>query len=292
MARKHIPGTVPVYEDSIASYDTIPFAAGGGEVGNRLVRAHTHYGVELGTPLQGQGKMYLNGRELELGPGDVYFVDASIPHWHYGAGACVFRHCWVCVPLTAVVSPWPARPDLRLYLPFVALRHGLSPIIRGAKTLAAHLREIHRLHDERPDDWELLAWPRVVWALGAVYRTTKPVFTRLRRPLAPHVLLSVMPAVEHVNAHFAEPLTVNTLAALCNLSVSRFSHLFTEAMGVSPIQYRNQLRINAAIERLTNTADSLTAVAAQSGFQSVSQFRDSFHRLTGSPPGAFRKRAS
>lgn len=292
MSDKHLPRNVPVYEDTISSYDTLPFAAGGGEGGNRLVRAHTHYGVEIGAVLEGMGRMYLNGRELEIGPGDVYFVDASIPHWHYGSGDSVFRHCWVCVPLAAIVSPWPAKPDLRLYLPFVALRHGLSPILRGAKTLGSHLREIYRLHDERPADWDLLAWPRVVWALGAIYRTTKSVFERLRRPLAPQVLLSVMPAVEHVNAHFTEPLTVKTLSGLCKLSESRFSHLFTDAMGVSPIQYRNQLRINAAIERLTNTADSLTAIAADSGFQSVSQFRDSFHRLTGSPPGAFRKRVS
>ncbi|MBD3243476.1 MAG: helix-turn-helix domain-containing protein [Chitinivibrionales bacterium] len=281
---------VPVYEDSIASYDTVPFAAGGGTNASRLIRAHTHYGVEIGTTVEGRGKMYLNGRELEMGPGDVYFVDASIPHWHYGADDTVFSHCWVCAPLTAVVSPWPAKPDLRLYLPFVALRHGLGPIIRGAKTLASHVREIHRLHVERPEDWDLLAWPRVVWALGSIYRATKPVFERLRCPLAPQVLLSVMPAVEHVNRHFTEALTVKDLARLCNLSVSRFSHLFTEAMGVSPIQYRNQLRINYAIERLTNTADALPTIAAESGFQSVSQFRDSFQRITGSPPGAFRKR--
>lgn len=284
------PPPVQVVEDTISSYDTVPFAVGGGgalEAGLR--RAHTHYGVEIGTVLSGKGRMYLNGREFDMGPSDVYFVDASIPHWHYRVDNSELRHLWVCLPLNALINAWPARTDLRLYLPFVAQRRGMGPIVRKASALANGLREVHKLATTRTDDWDILAWQRIFWILATIHRAAKPVLDRLKDPLAPSTLLSVMPAVAHINDHFAEALSVPDLARRCNLSVSRFSHLFTEAMGISPIQYRNQLRINAAIEQLTGTTDTLGAIAEGCGFQSLSQFRDSFQRVTGTAPGAFRK---
>jgi transcriptional regulator GlxA family with amidase domain len=72
-------------------------------------------------------------------------------------------------------------------------------------------------------------------------------------------------AMERMRAHMREKLTVEQLAASAGLSPSRFAHLFREQVGVSPVRYLLQLRMDRARALLERTSLSVTEVRLRVG---------------------------
>ena len=98
------------------------------------------------------------------------------------------------------------------------------------------------------------------------------------------------PAVEHVLAHFAEKLRMETLAQLVGLSVSQLDRRFNALLQTTPSQYIQRVRINEACSRLSKTMDSVSDIAAACGFYDQAQLTRLFKRHTGITPTAYRRR--
>src|SRR5690606_9257825 len=96
-------------------------------------------------------------------------------------------------------------------------------------------------------------------------------------------------AVAHMMGHFAEPMNAAGIARLCNLSSSRFAHLFQETTGTSPLRYLESLRIWKAQELLIGTSKSIKEIGREVGFEDPLYFSKVFRRNLGSGPRAFRK---
>lgn len=273
----------------IIPFTDAPFATGRGDGTTVLHAVHTHPGIEIGAALT-HGFMHLNGREFPLTRGDVYFVDAMLPHWHYGTPEKPYHNCWACVPFSAVMSLLPGKADTRLLLPFIGLRKGLSPVITGAKDIYDDIVEIHRLFLERPNDWDLSGWMLVANALWRIYRRNAGISACAK--VSGVNFLALLPAIGSLDRNFRNAVSVADLAELCNLSPSRFAHLFAQTMSVSPVQYRNRLRISNAMELLDTTTLGLSVIAERCGFRHLSQFRDAFVKCTGTTPAHYRAGAS
>lgn len=79
------------------------------------------------------------------------------------------------------------------------------------------------------------------------------------------------------------------LAALVNLSVSRFRHLFKEEMGRTINQYLRERRLVRAEFLLRTTFLSIKEVLSESGVSSMSHFVQYFKQRYGVTPSAYRK---
>ena len=89
-----------------------------------------------------------------------------------------------------------------------------------------------------------------------------------------------------IEAHFAEPLTLQQMAAPAALSISRFATAFRERFGSSPYRYLCGLRIERAQSLLLAGVPSV-AVATEVGFFDQSHFGRHFKRLCGMTPTMF-----
>jgi AraC-like DNA-binding protein len=97
-------------------------------------------------------------------------------------------------------------------------------------------------------------------------------------------LRRVAGAIAWIRTHYAEPLQVEELARLANMSPSALHAHFSAVAGVSPIQYQKQLRLQEARARLLSSGASAEAVAYEVGYASPSQFSREYARLFGQPP--------
>lgn len=82
---------------------------------------------------------------------------------------------------------------------------------------------------------------------------------------------------------------IESYAALCGMSAGYFYRLFRRATGMSPVEYRNLLRISNARSILKNTRLSVREVAAIVGFDDPFYFCRIFKKHTGIAPGEYRK---
>ena len=97
--------------------------------------------------------------------------------------------------------------------------------------------------------------------------------------------------VRHLDTAYAEPCGLDDLAAMGQVSRYHFIRLFRAATGESPRQYLIGARLRAAADRLTDTAEPVTHIAFDVGFNDISHFNATFRRAFGLSPTAWRRTA-
>lgn len=95
--------------------------------------------------------------------------------------------------------------------------------------------------------------------------------------------------IQKMNREYDKNHSLEEYAAMCNMSKFHFLRVFKEITGTSPIEYRNQIKIDHAKEFLENTTASVSEIAGKVGYPSNSYFCDAFKSKTGLSPSQYRK---
>ncbi|MDO7900281.1 AraC family transcriptional regulator [Pseudomonas citrulli] len=91
-------------------------------------------------------------------------------------------------------------------------------------------------------------------------------------------------AIEWLNSHYAEPLSIDSLAQMINLSPSALHHRFKAVTAMSPLQYQKQLRLQEARRLLLAENSDVSSIGYKMGYESPSQFSREYSRLFGASP--------
>lgn len=98
----------------------------------------------------------------------------------------------------------------------------------------------------------------------------------------------VTAAVDYLQRHLDQPITIQILAQRAHLSPSRFRHIFVAHTGLSPAHYLQRLRLRRARLLIERTFLSVKEVMALVGYNDPSHFAREFRRVHGAPPSALR----
>lgn len=96
--------------------------------------------------------------------------------------------------------------------------------------------------------------------------------------------------LDYISEHYSEDLKVNDIACWAHISETHFRRIFSSYMNMSPLEYINQVRIQAACEYLKKTDEPVAMIAAKCGFPVNSTFNRNFRHLMGESPAEYRKR--
>ena len=127
-------------------------------------------------------------------------------------------------------------------------------------------------------------------ALSVLYGVLSEILPELEAaetsPLDPRIA----DAVDYIEKHYSERITVEKLALEAKMSASRFFPCFKQALGVTPIDYLNHYRVSKSIVFLVNRPEmSVDDVSCAVGFDSSTYFRRVFRNITGKRPKDYRK---
>lgn len=107
-------------------------------------------------------------------------------------------------------------------------------------------------------------------------------------PLRPFLLRAVL---AHIDAHLADRLRLDELAAVASMSVDHFVRAFEEATGSTPHQWVLESRLDAACKKLQGSANPIEDIAHACGFAGAAHFSATFRRHRGVTPSAYRRRS-
>ncbi|MGH9043749.1 MAG: helix-turn-helix domain-containing protein [Acidimicrobiales bacterium] len=111
-------------------------------------------------------------------------------------------------------------------------------------------------------------------------------------PTATHgvVRCHVVSAVELLRTRLAEPWTLNSLAEQVHLSRSQLGRAFDATVGMSPMTYLRQMRVERMARLLASTDLSIAEAARSVGWKNQFHASQCFHAHYGISPTEYRRR--
>ncbi len=125
-----------------------------------------------------------------------------------------------------------------------------------------------------------------IWEKLADFRQEIPVTdpSQVRSPS--QIRLHQM--ISFIRRHYSEPITLGDIAGAANISQSEAARCFKKNLDVTPFNYLILYRLEAAKVMLQSSEMSITEIAMQCGFDSVSYFDRVFRKYYWLTPKEFR----
>lgn len=226
---------------------------------------------------KGKGWAEIDGRRLSVAAGEVLFIPANKPHAYGADGRDPWSIHWAHFAGTAAASYASLLPahDYVLSIPSAV-----------AKETARMFRESYRLASTGLTERTLLLVSHMLrYVLGLLFFQTGRSLGGASRAIAHDLTKSI----EFMRANVARSLTLQELSRHAGLSPTRYSAIFREQTGSSPVEHHIRLRMQAACHELDTTALSVKEVAAKLGYDDPYYFSRIFQKILGSSPLAYRR---
>lgn len=97
--------------------------------------------------------------------------------------------------------------------------------------------------------------------------------------------------VRGIRANPSGEKPVRRLAEENGMEIHMLMRLFRKHLGVSPLEYRNRLRIEEAKRHLAHSTLSMKEIAERLGYRNALYFSTAFRKRTGVSPSLYRKRS-
>lgn len=99
---------------------------------------------------------------------------------------------------------------------------------------------------------------------------------------------SLQNAIEYINENHAEDLSLEVVAQAVELSPYYLSHLFSDELGITFLNYLTRVRMEKAKSLLLNTNMTVQEIAYEVGYNDPSYFTKVFKKLEGRTPTQYR----
>ncbi|MBQ5591047.1 MAG: helix-turn-helix domain-containing protein [Clostridia bacterium] len=98
----------------------------------------------------------------------------------------------------------------------------------------------------------------------------------------------IKPALDYIEQNYTLEFSATFLSSLCNMSASQLRRLFQTEIGMSPLKYRNSLRIKEASALLKSRELSVSEISDILNFDTPYAFSKAFKNEKGISPKAYQ----
>lgn len=95
----------------------------------------------------------------------------------------------------------------------------------------------------------------------------------------------IVRAIDWLKTNLDQPISIDRLASLSNMSKSSLHHHFKALTAMTPLQYQKQMRLHEARRLMLVASTDAASAAHLVGYESPSQFNREYRRMFGAPPG-------
>lgn len=207
---------------------------------------------------------------VEIGPETLFIWSPGQPQY-YGQDRRAYSHSWIHCDGSLV----------RLTIKDGQIPTGKPMAMASARVFVRFLLDMYReiATQEFPDE-RIASHLFENWGLGLsrVLRAKTSVIPEKFRRIR-----------EYMDLHHSKPMTLESLAALAHCSPSHFSAEFRRHIGVPPIHYLIQARMQHAIYLLRDSEMSVTEIANRCGYEDIFYFSKLFKKIHSLSPKGMRE---
>ena len=250
---------------------------------NYVMQLHWHEELEIVHVLSGELLLYINNEHRLMKNGDIAFISSGMLHR--------------AEPTHAEYECLVFSPSFLKKYSYGKLSELLTPLISGDAVIESRAPEDEAIisaterlfassHSE--DGFiELCISANMCELLYLLYRAQR-VNTDKKANSHTHGVRLTVKLISWIDEHYAEHITLDDMAAICNFSPKYLCSFFRKMTGLSPMEYVNRLRIEKACLSISNGHTSITDAAFDSGFNELSYFSKLFKKYVGCTPREYK----
>lgn len=257
------------------------------EYGNDIDELHFHNCLEIGYCHNGSGVITFGNEKTPYSDGMLSIVP---PNYLHTTNSVPGHKCrWEYLFIDAESFLREAYPDNvhfqeklieRIYNNAVLLRYDENREL--ANSTLAIMDEYRQKNDMYLDSVRGLLLSLLICAARSCGANTADKSGSLRMD-------SILPAIDYVAKHYKGKVKISDMAEACHLSETHFRRIFLQSMHISPLDYVNLIRIEAACKLLRTTNDSVENIAVKCGFITITSLNRNFKEIMGTTPTGWRK---
>jgi AraC-like DNA-binding protein len=249
---------------------------------------HFHNCLELGLCHEGSGILQVKKQNLSFQSNDITFIARNIPHTTWSSPGSSSKWSYIMIDPYELFDSFAPASAYQISQMLEAIN--TAGIIHGAEqpTIAFLLTRLIEEIDSGYANYQLNVRALFLSLLTELYRVSGLVHAAVPDSGEQTQTLTILPALNYIKRNYMNQFSVESLADLCGLSPTHFRRVFNNAMGVSPLEYLNTIRITKACHLLRSTEDSILNISESVGFHSISSFNRYFDRLVSMSPREYR----
>lgn len=248
---------------------------------------HFHPEYELVYIEGATGTRHVGDHISEYTDTDLVLIGSNIPHLNFDYGVkTTYREEVLHIKPSfkkTFVDPLPELQSLNRLLELS--RYGLAFHGETKKEVGSVLKTLHAL---KPFDY-FMAIMQLLKRLSQSNEFellhTKPYKNRYSKKEQQRI----RNIYALIDDRYQGKITVDEVAAFCNLTKPAFCRYFKKATGSTFIEFLNQYRISQS-KRLLLSGKNVSETYVECGFESLSYFNRTFKKITGENPSVFKRR--
>lgn len=247
--------------------------------------SHWHTPLEIIMPLENSYMVDCNGHNFNLSVGDILVICPGVMHHLYASKG---RRIIFQAEITNKNPFKELESVLSIISPALLITPDNSPTIY--KELHCYMMEIATEYINNISLSEPAIYARLmeIFVLIGRNHTENPSQFDVGISKQKEYIDKFMNICNYINVHCTEDLSLDKMAALAGYSKYHFTRLFKQFTNISFYKYINLKRIAIAEKLLVDSNISVTDVALQSGFTSLSAFIRMFKLVNNCTPSDFR----
>lgn len=237
----------------------------------QLCPLHWHEQLELHYIIEGKLDIRVNQTQYSLQAGDLMVINRNDIHSSHCTGNLKER--------ILIFLPEDFSQSLAFAVP------AIQRVISQDHQVISMMSEFEEEYRQQRLGYEAACKAKLLSLLVHLSRTY-PLSEASGQAYRRHtqLLQRFQPVKDYIEAHYAEPIQSETLAALIYVSKDRFNHLFKACMGIPLRKYINDLRLHTAYGWLEKGLCTPAEAASRSGFTDYNHFGRQFRQTFGCTP--------
>lgn len=254
---------------------------------DKEVPLHMHNEFELLTVFDGKTVFHLNGKDYVLTKGDIIFINSRIAH-----STSIYKDASTFfIQFSPDIHSGDNTPYTGKYLfRFVNHENDAAVFKAGTPLNEEILRCMKNVFDEHinmEQSYDAFIKADVYKILALLYRNN--IIKNPENVFSMRFISKILPALEYIDCHYQEDISLKDLCRIMSLNESYFCRLFKQATNTSFVQYLNFVRVCKAERMLISGDKSISEIAYDTGFSSVSYFNRTFKKYKFCAPSLFKK---